>query len=776
MSLPVLNVIGKSDNHDPVGVQILTGRHDYPQDRLPNNKYYGAIRTSNFTRGKITNIDGSEAMKLPGVKAVVSYNDIPTWTQNVQYWGYPVAGVIADDPYTAERALPLIKVEYTEGAAVVDPDAAIEPGASLSGVFTESNVNRQTNLERGNVEAGLAAADVVEDTSFGWTTVHQHNTLETQSALAWWIGDNCYVWNSNQNPHSLRSTVVNALNVPVNKVHLYSHFTGCGEGGKGSDVPAVAAAMSLVVNGYPVQLLQSRKVNILTNDRQFQVRSAFKIGAKKDGTFTAADATWWAMGGVNTATPSGNAHFGFRTTYTIPDAKMVVNLIGTNSPKRGYYRCVNDPPGNINSDSAIDKLAFRLGMDPYELRMKNIRPAYAPDQDSPNRQWGNGGAGVGIRMCLEKVHQESGYASKWHAPGQHTLSDNRLHGIAITGHLDSHGGVNGSSRGAIVTMTPDGKCLINSGGARGTQGALLMGCHMVAETMGMLYTDVNIGDWGNTDVSLDQGGQNGSGFTGGGGSAYVRAAMDARAKVFAAAITKAGLKEISGITVDDLEAKGSEIFYKPDPTKKITFRQAMTGTPPIAGTSVGWNAGAEGGGHGLQRTREGLPPIGTAVNTNGGGATCAEVAVDPETGAVEILGLWNAVDTGRTISKYGTMKELNSGCEITVWMCMFAGDVFDQKRAALIGTQFDESMMMTSMDLDVTKLNAFDIESDDMAGPYGAHGIAEPSNSNVSSIINAIYNATGKWVNPRGGPLTPDIILNALDSDKAKIDTNLFSR
>jgi len=778
MSLPPLNVFGKPNQHDKAAMQIILGKQDFSADRLANNKYYGAILPANFTRGKVTNIDASEALRLPGVKAVVTYNDVPGWSENVSYWGAPIAGVIAEDPYIAERALLLLKVEKTLGNAVIDPDAAIEPGAPLSGVWSDRNMNPQSPLERGNADAGFAAADVVADETFGWTTVHQHNCLETHTAVAWWVGDQCYVWAGCQNAFSAKNGIVNAFNMSAAKVHFYTHFTGCGEGDKtGAPVAPYAVAMSRAVNGYPVQVAESRKVNVLTNSRQFQVRSKIKLGAKKDGTFTAADATWWAMGGVSSSTPSGNAPFGLRTTYTIPDAKMVVNLIGTNSPNRGYYRCVCDPPGNINSDSAIDKLAIKLGMDPYDLRMKNLRPAYAPDQDGAKLQWGHGGAGVAIKMCLEKVYSESGYSSKKHDPGTKTLDDGRLHGIAITGHLDSHGSVGGGTRGAIVTMTADGKALINMGGARATPGAPSMCCHMVAETMGLIYEDTNVGDWGNTDVSLDAGGQNGSGFTGGAGSAFVRAAEDLRAKVFAAAITKAGLKEISGITVNDIDAKDSEIFYKNDPSKRITYRQAMTGSGPMAGTSVGWNANAAATAtsrSGLQRTREGLPPVGSAVNVNGGAATCTEVAVDPDTGEVEILGMWNAVDTGRTVSKIGTIKEINSGCEITAWMALYAGDVFDPNSAALIGTHYDETMMYTTMDVDPTKFHAYDIESDDMAAPHGAHGIGEPANSNVSSIINAIYNATGKWVNPRGGPCTPDIILEALG--KTTIPTTLFSR
>ena len=144
--------------------------------------------------------------------------------------------------------------------------------------------------------------------------------------------------------------------------------------------------------------------------------------------------------------------------------------------------------------------------------------------------------------------------------------------------------------------------------------------------------------------------------------------------------------------MNDVASANSEIFYKTDPTKKITYRTAMTGTGPIAGSAIGWNAATAGPGQGMQRTREGLPAVGTAVNTNGGAAACVELAVDPDTGEVEILGMWNAVDTGRTIFKRGTIKEMNSGSELIVWQCMYAGDVFDPATAALIGTHYDETM------------------------------------------------------------------------------------
>lgn len=767
MALPELRVIGNPANHDQVAMKVVTGQADFAADRFPMHKWYGAPKLSTIMRGKIKSVDATEALKEPGVKAVVTYKEVPGWTQDIFQWGQEVAGVIADNWYTAVRATQLVKVEYEVGVGVFDPDEAAKSGAPLTGIFPDSNTKVMTDLKRGQGgEAGLAKADVSITSTTGWSTTYAHNELETHQSVAWWVGDDVYIWLPSQHIHGSKSAIVNALGMPAHKVHTFTHFTGGGHGGKTGDNSAiVSAAMSKVVNGHPVCFINSRHDNMCTKGRQFAVKSEIKIGAKSDGTFTGIDAKFTGDGGRNAYAPVGNAHFGLKNTFTIPDANMKVTLIGTNAPSRGYWRCVNDPPGAQSYDPAIDKLAEKLNMDPYELRMKNMRPETLPDQDSPNLYWG----GMQVKECFEWVHEASGYATKWHKPGAKKLEDGRYHGIAITGHYDSHGAVGGGSRAGIVTMTPDGKVLVNVGGARGCEGGPTMCCHVVAEVMGMKYEDVRLGEWGNTDVSLDAGIQAGSGFTGGAGSAFYNAAVDCRNKVFAAAITKAGLKEIAGITISDLEAKDSEIIYKKDPTKKITYRQAMSGTAPIAGTSAGWNGSATGGvgadGRGIggaQRDKGSHIKAGDRVNTNGGCAACAEVAVDPETGEVEILNYWNAIDTGRTIFKQGTLKEIGSGVELMICQGLFFGDVYDAATGACISSLYTETLFPTFMDIKTERMGLKDIESDDVAGPYGAHGIGEPCVSNYSAITCAIFNATGVWVDPDKGPMTPDKVLKAL--------------
>jgi CO/xanthine dehydrogenase Mo-binding subunit len=143
-------------------------------------------------------------------------------------------------------------------------------------------------------------------------------------------------------------------------------------------------------------------------------------------------------------------------------------------------------------------------------------------------------------------------------------------------------------------------------------------------------------------------------------------------------------------------------------------------------------------------------------------ATCAEVAVDTETGVVTILGLWNCVDAGRAIFYNGVMREVTAGTELQMSQAFFFGDVYDPSTGALIGSQYTESQLPTYMDIPSDVIHPYYVESDDAGGPYGAHGIGEPAVSNYVALKNAIFNATGVWVDPAKGAMSPNKVLKAL--------------
>ena len=337
MALPPLKVIGDPANHDQSAYTIVTGNADFASDRLAGRKYYGAVKTSTIMRGVITSIDASEALAYPGVRGVVTHEDMPTWTEGIFHWGQEVAGVIADDPFIARRAVDMIKVEYETRPGTSDPEVAMRADTPLTGIRPDSNTRLATDLTRGDPDAAIAGAEVQLETTFDWTTTHAHNTMEPQQSIAWWVGDQVYIWVPTQHVFGTKNAVVNALGMPANKVHVYTHFTGCGHGDKtGENTAVTSAVMSRKINGAPVNLVKTRQENLLTHGHQFALKSQIKWGARRDGTILAVDAKFWGDSGRNANAPIGNVHYGLRTTYNIPDARFQCTIVSTNSPVRAY--------------------------------------------------------------------------------------------------------------------------------------------------------------------------------------------------------------------------------------------------------------------------------------------------------------------------------------------------------------------------------------------------------------------------------------------------------
>ncbi len=751
--MATLNVIGDPKNRDQHSKLILTGKLDFAADRLPGRKLFGAVVGATIAHGTVTAIDTAAALAEPGVKAVVTYKDVPSWSATIGSWGQQVAGVVADDWYTAVRATQLIKVTYTPATVVFDADDAMKAGAALVGGLPNGNTTSYGTVNRGNPTTGFTQSDVVVTTNAPWTSTHQHAPLETHQATCWWVGDDAYAWKASQNPHGHKASMMNYLGIKGDNAHFFTHGCGGGFGDRvaiGEDELIVGLVMSKKVGGAPVCIIQGKNNNMCVNTRQFSVRADIKLGAKNDGTLVACDIQSYTNVGCSAGYFSAE-WIGIQKSYTIPNFHLENTVVLTNSPITGAWREVGVQPAAMCHQIALDQLAYKLNMDPWALRMKNIKAADAKDQDAPNLVWG----GDGTILCLNQVYAASNYASKWHAPNTKTLADGTMHGIAITGYLSSHGTIGGAARGALVTMGPDGTALINMGGGRGSSGPATAMVHIVAETLGLTYADVRCGDWGATDTTLDGSMQAGSTFTASAGSAFFNAAVDARNQVFASALNVAPFASITGITVNDLTSAKSVVSYIKDPTKNTTFAKIMAASPPIAGRGDGWN--------GFLRSKSvGGQPIGTACNCNGSMATCAEVAVDTETGAVTILGMWNSVDAGRAIFYNGVMREVSAGTELQLSQAFFFGDVYDTASGALIGSQYTESQLPTYMDIPGDVLHPSFVESDDAGGPYGCHGIGEPAVSNYVALKNAIFNATGVWVDQAKGAMSPNKVLKAL--------------
>jgi xanthine dehydrogenase molybdenum-binding subunit len=749
-----LTVIGKPGQHDKQLMAAITGRLDFAADNLLGKKLHGRILGSPYAHAMITSIDTSKAEALEGVEGILTYKDVTTYSylplfEELTRWGQAVAVVAATDPNIAAQAIELIDVEYEPLPFVIDAEESSAPGAPLVGVWPESNV-RTTEVLRGDLDAGFAEADVILEDSVGWTKCFQHSTNETHSCVAWWLGDELYLWCSNQTPHLTRNQAAGRFGITQNNVHLITHGTGsaCGDKYHGygaiTDCPATDFAPALAKKtGKPVQIHLSRYENYINATHQHPGKLEFKIGAKNDGTLTAIDATFYGDTGGNGHLWAGGLTLPIRMTWDCPDARFTAVDIATNNARMGWFRGVPDAPAVFLMHTALQMLAEELGIDPLEFMLKNLHPIekVQPETQKPFSSFA-------VAECLQEAADAIDWNNNWHSPGTRTLPDGRLHGIGISGSVVYPGGLSSGAVGAIVNLTRDGTALINVGISRVGGGTSSAMCHIVAETLGIKYEDVNVGDWGNTDVCSDGGGQGGSTRTPTLGAAFQMAAEDAKTQLFA---TAAGMLNVAAT---DLDASEGIIFEKANPANSLTHAEVSAKTTgQVVGRGYTWPKE-------LQRP-VGNFPVGTPCEMRGMVATAVEVAVDSDTGEVEILKLVNACDVGRAISYSGCTNQIEGTIEIQINQALFAEQVLDQASGAILNPGFLDHKWTTSLDVyPDDRQQAVIVESIDACGPYGAKGMGEPPLSSYVSIHLAIQNATGQWF--KTAPVHPWEILNAL--------------
>lgn len=744
-----LAVIGKP-NRDYVAGDIVRGEHQFAEDINRPGKLYGRILGSKYAKAKITGINTAKAEALEGVKAVITYKEVSTWSDQMLCVDQEVAAVAAVDEDTAERALDLIEVTYDVQVPVIDPDEAMKPSAPNSGVFANTNVTpTPSNITYGDVAKGFTEADVTIEENLGYVARHTHNQIEPFASTAWWEGDNVFCWTTSQNAFAHKAALQAALAaslkipMPLNKVHIYGHGTGGGFGTKNSGPTNLPAALLARKAGKPVVLKMPRKLYTVISVHQYGTKARIKVGAKNDGTLTAIEMEFWSDGGKN----GGRSTFSDVAASTWKCANFKANHwgIATNKGPSGAWRCVQHPAGGFLSDIVLEKLAARLKINPLEFRRKIFltEPIF--------QQTGRPLFSFGLRQCLDKAAELIGYTQKYHEPGARTLPDGRLHGIGIHARCDGHGGMSGV-RGVIINMCEDGTALFNSGSTRNMGGPGGLGA-IIAETIGLTYDAVRCGEWGNTDVAAEGGNQGGSTHTISNGAAAMVSAQDVRQQLFAVAAGSAtGMLKT---TPDALDAKDGKIFVKADPTKSVTHAAVMAAiAQPVIGRGVRWEP--------ILRKPVGSFAVGGTGVHRTGCASAAEVAVDTDTGEVEILDYVNVLDAGRVIDKFSSEGQMFAGLQVEYNQAMLFEDVYDPVTGVLVSYNHIHDKVATTMDIPgaADKNKIVMLETIDANGPYGCHGIGEPVIGKFNCISNAINNATGKWI--VSTPASPRTILRAL--------------
>ena len=525
----------------------VTGKATYTRDiRLPGMLYARVLR-SQYPHARIRSIDTAAAEALPGVRAVVTHKthriaygsgsiaggrqysdahkDITTrirymFNEHVRFVGEPVAAVAAVNRHIAEDALQLIEIDYEELPFVLDPEEAMESGAPP--IWPEGNVafdseHRQRPIggRAGNLEAGLEAADQVFEDRYT-TAFVQDAQMEPRSALAHWEGDKLILHTPTQGVSNCRHDTARDLRLEDHHVQVVCQYMGGGFGDKnGNYYFDLIAATLAKETGVPVMLELSRKDDWLGTHGRWSTVQDFKVGVKQDGTVTAIQLN--AVSGMGPyLRRSGN--IAGMDVYACTNTERAIYPVHTNRMVSGNFRAPTYPQGYFALQSMMDGVAYKMGIDPVEFSLRNMRRP-TPDQPFTN---------YALDQCIDMGAEQFDWASRWHSePGSDPGPVQRGAGMAFMMFNATLG-----PSSAILRVNAEGRYTLFVGVTDIGPGAKTTMSLLAAEELGVPLSQVDI-VWGDSDRCPYSVGESGSRTTTNTGYAVVEAARDLKRQIAA---------------------------------------------------------------------------------------------------------------------------------------------------------------------------------------------------------------------------------------------------
>jgi CO/xanthine dehydrogenase Mo-binding subunit/aerobic-type carbon monoxide dehydrogenase small subunit (CoxS/CutS family) len=370
----------------------VTGKLRYAGDmKLPGMLHVQVLR-SPHAHARILSIDTSAAKTMPGVEAVVTSADVPgkdgfgvfvhdqpiMARDKTRYVGEAVAAVAAEDLLTARRALQAIKITYAPLAAVFDPDAALRPGAPVLHDGAPDNLVKHIPIRKGDVAAGMALADIILEQNFETQAV-EHAYLEPEAGIAYVDADGVVtVQSPSQNITHHRHMLARILDLPINRVRMIMSPVGGGFGGKEDMIYQGMLALLAMKSGRPVRLVFTREESIASTAKRHPSRSFYRMGLTRAGKITATEMRIIYDGGAYAMSTEGVIRKGAILgpgPYDVPNLQVDTYGVYTNNTPSGAFRSFGSLQSQFATESMLDMAAEKLGLDPFELRLRNAMQA-----------------------------------------------------------------------------------------------------------------------------------------------------------------------------------------------------------------------------------------------------------------------------------------------------------------------------------------------------------------------------------------------------------------
>jgi CO/xanthine dehydrogenase Mo-binding subunit len=724
------------------GLGVVSNVGWYTQNLNRGQQVFMVTLRSPHPHARIRSIDSSDAEKFAGVTAVFHRFNLPREYQRIKLGsgppdrtlfpeeifmvGTPVAIVLADSQDIGDEAMRLIKVEYEILPAAVNFVDASKPGApkqwdnQLDGTI----VGISKPFQRGDPNAYNSADVKIEHTAT--KPVEQQVALEMTNSVTWWENERLNQVYTSQGAHSVRAALASALRLPMSSVRVTQQgYVGSGYGYRGSlDLSEIHAAIASKLTGRTVKNLYTRYEDFVTRTHRPQFKNEIKLGVQRDGTITSLSAKITADVGAQRATAAAGAWYIFQMMYKIPNVSLEGIDVMTNRYLAGAYRCVSHPNGTFALETAIEKAAYAVNMDPVEFRLKNINIDGNVDAKLP---WSN----PGIVDCIQMAADKIGWKERFHAARAKEVRPGVYHGIGLAAHECSHG-AGGEPATGQVQFNGDGTVSIISASNEIGSGQRTMMKIIACEALGMPWDAVTITPSIDTDTMTDTGGSGGSRQTNSGGWGVYDAALDARRQLFVSAVAKAQAdarkanKEAPQINPDDLTIDGKFIKSTTDPS----FQMSISSVVNASGTTI----------------------VGRGVHRNDGrwertcfAAHAAEVEVDTLSGTVAVTRYVAVHDVGRVINGIGAEQQVEGGVIMSLGSSLYEEMLTDQATGLPLNGNLLEYRVPSIKDVP-EKIEVYFVEKPKEYGVYGAHGLGEPPMGPPGpTIANAVHNAVGVW-------------------------------
>jgi len=719
----------------------VTGRVQYADDLRFPGMLHAKILRSPHPHARIQGIRTERALALAGVHAVITGSDMPNrygilpWTQDeyplavdkVRYVGDAVAAVAAVTERIAAEAARFIEVEWEVLPFVLEPEAALAPGAIRIHDDKEGNLTKHVHLEFGDVESELAASDIVVDGDYHFEGT-THAALEPHCAIGKWETDGTLtVISTTQVPHYLHRELSRVLEIPTDRVRVIQPPLGGAFGGKSEpfDLEFCAAKLSMIT-GRPVKILYTREEVFYAHRGRHPMRMSYRLGATKDGRLTGCDARVVADGGAYSS-------FGLVTTYysgqlvTAPLALRAYRFdskrVYTNKPACGPKRGHGSVQPRFAFEVTLDKLATSLNIDPIDLRRRNL---LAVGDRTIN---GFLLRSNGFAECLDRVETTSGWREK------HRRLP-RGQGIGMAGSFYISGTnypiyPNNMPQSAVqIKADRSGRVTVFSGASEIGQGVNTMLAMVAAEELGVELAAIRVVT-GDTDLTPVDLGAYSSRVTMMAGNACRKAAQSVAERV-RTAMARRWETSLQEVVLADGRATCAG---RTD--RDVSMAEAFALTEAELGSLGGiGHYHSPSDGHGSYRGAT----IGASPSYSFT-AQVAQVRVDLETGMPTVEKIWIAHDCGKALNPTIVEGQIEGSAYMGFAEALFEAQLFHDSGLHKGPSLLDYKIPTA---LDCPDLAALIVEAGDSEGPYGAKEVGEgPLHPSIPAIANAIHDATG---------------------------------